>query len=168
MISNGLTWSPKHLDQAKEAGLCAVGFSLDGFEKEHDAFRAPGSFERVVRAIDMCVAAGMRTAVNTTINRLNQGSLKEMRTFLMEHGVFAWQPQLATASGNMGEHRDLVCVQKICCGWCPRSQSCAGSIAQNSRSASATTLATLAIPNQPCAPRTSRCPSGSAAEPVAK
>jgi MoaA/NifB/PqqE/SkfB family radical SAM enzyme len=57
----------------------------------------------VVRAIDMCVAAGMRTAVNTTINRLNQGSLKEMRTFLMEHGAFAWQPQLATASGNMGE-----------------------------------------------------------------
>ena len=137
MISNGLTWSPKHLDQAKEAGLCAVGFSLDGFEKEHDTFRTPGSFERVVRAIDMCVAAGMRTAVNTTINRLNQGSLKEMRTFLMEHGVFAWQPQLATAAGNMGEHRDLVLrpedllwlvpqIAELCRIDCPEFEMCVG------------------------------------------
>jgi radical SAM protein with 4Fe4S-binding SPASM domain len=108
MISNGLTWSPKHVDQAKEAGFCAVSFSLDGFEKEHDELRAPGSFERVVHAIDLNVAAGLRTAVNTTINRLNQGHIKQMRTFLMEHGVFAWQLQLATPSGNMGEHRELL------------------------------------------------------------
>ena len=108
MLSNGLTWSRKHLDQAKGADLCAVGFSLDGFEKEHDELRAPGSFERVVAAIDMCVSAGIRTAVNTTIHRLNQGTLRELRTFLMDHGVFAWQPQLATASGNMGDHRELV------------------------------------------------------------
>ena len=137
MISNGLTWSSKHLDQAKAAGLCAVGFSLDGFAKEHDEFRTPGSFERVVRAIDMCVAAGMRTAVNTTINRLNQGSLKELRTFLMEHGVYAWQPQLATASGNMGEHRDLVVrpedllwlvpqIAELCRIDCPQFEMCVG------------------------------------------
>ena len=108
LISNGLTWSPKHLEQAMAAGFCAVAFSLDGFEKEHDAFRAPGSFERVVRAIDLNVAAGMRTAVNTTINRLNQGLLEELQAFLMGHGVFGWQLQLANATGNMGEHRDLV------------------------------------------------------------
>ena len=137
LISNGLTWSSKHLDQAIAAGLCAVGFSLDGFEKEHDEFRTPGSFERVVRAIDMCVAAGMRTAVNTTINRLNQGSLKELRTFLIEHGVYAWQPQLATASGNMGEHRSLlVCpedllwlvpqIAELCQIHCPEFEICVG------------------------------------------
>ena len=108
MISNGLTWSPQDLEQAKQAGLCAVAFSVDGFAKEHDEFRAPGSFERVVRAIDICVAAGMRTAVNTTINRLNQGLLKQMRQFLLDHGVFGWQLQFATASGNMEAHCDLV------------------------------------------------------------
>jgi radical SAM protein with 4Fe4S-binding SPASM domain len=137
MLSNGLHWSPQHLDQAKEAGLCAVGFSLDGFEKEHDELRAPGSFERVVRAIDMCVAVGMRTAVNTTINRLNQGSLKELRTFLMEHGVFAWQPQLANAAGNMGEHIDLIVrpedllwlvpqIAELCRIDCPEFEICVG------------------------------------------
>ena len=137
LLSNGLHWSPQHLDQAKEAGLCAVGFSLDGFEKEHDELRAPGSFERVVRAIDMCVAAGMPTAVNTTINRLNQGQLKEMRTFLMEHRVFAWQPQLATAAGNMGEHLDLIVrpedllwlvpqLAELCRIDCPEFEICVG------------------------------------------
>jgi radical SAM protein with 4Fe4S-binding SPASM domain len=137
MISNGLTWSRKHLELAKAAGFCAVSFSLDGFEKEHDAFRSPGSFERVVRAIDMNVAAGMDTAVNTTIHRLNQGLLEEMWGFLKEHGVFAWQLQLATPVGNMGEHRDLVSppedllwlvpqVAELCRRHCPELQIYAG------------------------------------------
>ena len=108
MISNGATWSPKHLEQANAAGFCAVAFSLDGFEQAHDEFRSAGSFARVVRAIDLNVAGGMRTLVNTTINRLNQGQLKAMRTFLMEHGVWGWQLQMAMPTGNMGEHLDLV------------------------------------------------------------
>ena len=108
LISNGLTWSDKHIEQAQKAGLCGVAFSIDGFEKEHDEFRAPGSFVRVVRAIDISVAAGLPVAVNTTINRLNQGLLKSLRQFLMDHRVFAWQLQFATATGNMGAHRDLV------------------------------------------------------------
>jgi radical SAM protein with 4Fe4S-binding SPASM domain len=108
MISNGLTWSPKHIQQAMAAGFCAVSFSLDGFEQEHDAFRSPGSFARVVRAIDMSVAAGLRTGVNTTIHRLNRSLLPQLRTFLMEHGVFGWQVQLATPAGNMEAHRDLL------------------------------------------------------------
>jgi radical SAM protein with 4Fe4S-binding SPASM domain len=137
MISNGLTWSPKHIEQAKAAGFCAVSFSLDGFEKEHDEFRSPGSFERVVRAIDMCVAAGMRTAVNTTVNRLNQCHLPRMRTFLIDHGVFLWQVQLANAVGNMDEHRDLLLppenllwlvpqIAELCRTPCPAFEICAG------------------------------------------
>ncbi len=108
MISNGLTWSPKDLEQAKAAGFCAVSFSVDGFQKEHDEFRSTGSFERVVHAIDVTVAGGMRAGVNTTVNRLNRRSLPELRTFLMDHGVFGWQIQLATPAGNMGQHRDLL------------------------------------------------------------
>jgi radical SAM protein with 4Fe4S-binding SPASM domain len=108
MISNGLTWSAKHVEQAMAAGFCAVSFSVDGFEKEHDEFRSPGSFQRVLRAIDLSVAAGLRTGVNTTVNRLNRHLLPQLRQFLMDHGVFGWQVQLATPAGNMGEHRDLL------------------------------------------------------------
>ena len=108
LISNGMTWTAQHVEQAQKAGLCGVAFSIDGFEKEHDEFRTGGSFARVVRSIDISVAAGLPVAINTTINRLNQGQLKSLRQFLMDHRVFAWQLQFATATGNMGAHHDLV------------------------------------------------------------
>lgn len=108
MISNGMTWSPKHIEHAQAAGFSAVSFSVDGFEREHDAFRSPGSFARVVRAIDLCVAAALPTAVNTTITRLNRGLLPDLRAFFMDHGVIGWQLQLVAAGGNMATHRELL------------------------------------------------------------
>ncbi len=108
MISNGLGWSGKHVEQAQQAGFSAVSFSIDGFEKEHDEFRSPGSFARAVRAIDVTVAAGMPAAVNTTIHRLNRRQLPQLREFFLGRGVRCWQVQLAMAAGNMDQHRDLL------------------------------------------------------------
>jgi len=48
LISNGWAWTARHAQQAAQAGLRGVAFSLDGLEKEHDCFRAEGSFRRVV------------------------------------------------------------------------------------------------------------------------
>lgn len=108
LISNGWTWKAEHVSRAKDAGFSAAAFSVDGFEKEHDDFRQAGSFERVIAAIDACVSGGLPVAINTTVNRLNQGILRELATFIKERGAFSWQVQLATPSGNMREHRDLV------------------------------------------------------------
>lgn len=108
LISNGWHWNASHVERAKAAGFCGAAFSLDGFEREHDEFRQPGSFDRVVAAIDACVAGGLPVAVNTTVNKLNQRILRPLRDFIAERGVFSMQVQLATASGNMGLHRDLV------------------------------------------------------------
>jgi radical SAM protein with 4Fe4S-binding SPASM domain len=108
LISNGMTWTPKHVEMAQKAGFCGVAFSIDGFEKEHDEFRTEGSFVRVVKSIDISVAAGLPVSVKTTINRLNQGQLPALRRFLIDHRAFAWQLQFATATGNMGQHRSLV------------------------------------------------------------
>jgi radical SAM protein with 4Fe4S-binding SPASM domain len=108
LISNGWHWNAAHVERAKAAGLCGAAFSLDGFESEHDEFRQPGSFERVVAAIDACVAGGLPVAVNTTVNKLNQRMLRPLRDFIADRGVFSMQVQLATPSGTMGLHRDLV------------------------------------------------------------
>ena len=108
LISNGWHWNASHVERAKAAGFCGAAFSLDGFQPEHDEFRQQGSFERVLAAIDACVAGGLPVAVNTTVNKLNQKLLRPLRDFLVERGVFSMQIQLATPSGNMGEHRDLV------------------------------------------------------------
>lgn len=109
IISNGWSWSERHARQALDAGLVSAAFSLDGFQEEHDRLRGlPGSYERVLKAIEACVAAGLPVAVNTTINRLNQGLLPRMRELLLERGVFAWQLQFGTPAGNMAHHRELV------------------------------------------------------------
>jgi radical SAM protein with 4Fe4S-binding SPASM domain len=108
LISNGWHWNESHVERAKAACLCGAAFSLDGFEREHDEFRQPGSFARVVSAIETCVAGGLPVAVNTTVNRLNQNCLRELRDFVRDKGAFSMQIQLATPSGNMGSHRDLV------------------------------------------------------------
>jgi radical SAM protein with 4Fe4S-binding SPASM domain len=108
LISNGWHWNETHVARAKAAGLCGAAFSLDGFEREHDEFRQPGSFQRAVAAIESCVAGGLPVAVNTTVNRRNQRRLRELRDFIRDKGAFSMQIQLATPSGNMGEHRDLV------------------------------------------------------------
>lgn len=108
LISNGWHWTAAHVERAKAAGFVGAAFSLDGFETEHDRFRQPGSFARVLAAIDACVAGGLPVAVNTTVNKLNQHILRKLRDFVAERGAFSMQVQLATPSGNMGLHRDLV------------------------------------------------------------
>lgn len=108
LISNGWHWNASHVARAQAAGLVGAAFSLDGFEQEHDDFRQAGSFQRVLAAIDACVAAGLPVAVNTTVNKLNARQLRPLRDFVAGRGVFSMQVQLATPSGNMGAHRDLV------------------------------------------------------------
>ena len=108
IISNGWTWSESHLSKAKAHGFNSVAFSLDGFEETHDRIRRKGSFARVVAALDLCRAHGMPTGVISHVNRLNLPTLRELRTFLGEHGVGLWQLQLGNPQGVMCEHTELV------------------------------------------------------------
>ena len=108
MISNGWAWSPAHVERARHARLSNVAFSLDGFEDAHDAIRKPGSFRRVVDAIDLCVRERLPLSIVSHVNRLNASRLREFHAFLEGRGVASWQAQLGIPSGSMRENRDLV------------------------------------------------------------
>jgi radical SAM protein with 4Fe4S-binding SPASM domain len=108
LISNGWHWTERHLEQARAAGLANAAFSLDGFKDAHDNVRKEGSFDKVVQAIDLCVAGEMPVSVVTHINKLNCKSFPEFRDFLSEHGVASWQLQPGNPSGVMSEHQDMV------------------------------------------------------------
>ena len=108
LISNAWAWTASESERAVRAGLTSVGFSVDGLEPEHDAFRASGSFLRVVEAIKLARTAGLAVSINTTLHRLNRGQLAEMRGLLVDLGVRSWQLQLAIPTGAMAEHRELV------------------------------------------------------------
>jgi radical SAM protein with 4Fe4S-binding SPASM domain len=108
ILSNAWTWSPRDAERAARAGICTVGLSLDGLAPEHDAFRCPGSYPRVIEAIRSVRAVGLEIAINTTIHRLNRHQLVTLRDLLVAEGVRSWQLQYAIPTGAMAAHRDLV------------------------------------------------------------
>ena len=108
IISNGWSWSDEQLARARDAGLANVAFSLDGFEQVHDKVRKPGSYGRVMDAVEGCVAGGVPVSLVTHINRLNCRDLPAMRQDFARRGVASWQLQLGNPSGAMGDHKELV------------------------------------------------------------
>jgi len=108
LATNGWSWSTDHTRRAVDAGLHGVTFSLDGLEDAHDTLRrAPGSFARVLAAIDDCVARGLSVGVNTQISQFNKRTLDKVRDLLADHGVSSWRIGVANPVGAMSERRYL-------------------------------------------------------------
>jgi radical SAM protein with 4Fe4S-binding SPASM domain len=60
-----------------------IEISLDGFEKEHDAFRGvPGAWKKACNAIKNCVAAGIETCVATTVTKHNYKDFPKFLKFV--------------------------------------------------------------------------------------
>lgn len=109
MISNGYAVTERNVDQAIEAGLKNMGFSIDGDERVHNLIRGrDDSYQRVLDAFDLCREKGMRTAVVTHINRLNLEMLDDVAQTLIDHGVTVWQVQLGFDAGNLSDHPELL------------------------------------------------------------
>jgi Fe-coproporphyrin III synthase len=70
--TNGTLITRPVAEKLKEIGLSYVGISLDGLKDVHDAFRGfPGTFDRVMDAIDNCQEVGLKVGLRFTINRRN-------------------------------------------------------------------------------------------------
>jgi radical SAM protein with 4Fe4S-binding SPASM domain len=109
MTTGGRAVTAAMAKSAAEAGLYAVSVSIDGFGHTHDLIRAaPGSFESATAALDHFKAAGLRTASNTTINRLNAPELEAIYAELKAHGVTGWQVQIMAALGRAADRPDLL------------------------------------------------------------
>lgn len=70
--TNGTLITRSLAEHLKEIELSYVGISLDGLEQVHDSFRGiPGTFERVMKAIEHCQEVGLKVGLRFTINRRN-------------------------------------------------------------------------------------------------
>jgi len=113
LISNGSIWSSTIAERFKSAGIASLGISVDGFSANHDyQRRSPGLFKRAVETITQAADAGIEVVAVTTVNRRNKSELPELRDFLGECGARFHQFQLATPTGNMTEHPDLMLEPK--------------------------------------------------------
>jgi radical SAM protein with 4Fe4S-binding SPASM domain len=93
----------------REAGLAAVGVSIDGTAPVHDRLRAsPGSHAAAMRAIEHARAAGLVVTSNSQINRLNMHELPAIAAELEAAGVLVWRGQLTAPMGRAADHPEWI------------------------------------------------------------
>jgi radical SAM protein with 4Fe4S-binding SPASM domain len=105
LITNGTLLDQARLDRAINAGVGAVGISLDGLQATHDGIRVrPGAgsspWHETVAAIERSVPR-IETVIITVVNRRNLTELPALRDFLAGLGVRRWQIQLAIPVGRV-------------------------------------------------------------------
>lgn len=68
VVSNGYAMTKNIICWLKELKVDKICFSLDsGLEEEHDKNRLPGSFKKVMRAIDHVLEEGLLTSISITV-----------------------------------------------------------------------------------------------------
>ncbi|MDR7866048.1 MAG: radical SAM protein [Sporomusaceae bacterium] len=97
--TNGTLITPEVARKIKETGFQYVGISIDGDEEVHDFFRGrKGCFAETLQGIRNSLAAGNKTGVRFTVNKLNRHTLPEIldlverekiARFCMYHLVYA-------------------------------------------------------------------------------
>lgn len=109
MQSGGRALTAKRARRFKDAGLKALGISVDGPEAIHDLLRGnKGSHAAALRALDAARAVGLPTASNMQVNRVNADHIRENVEILRDHGVRYWRPQLTVPMGNAADHPDWI------------------------------------------------------------
>ncbi|MFC1610266.1 radical SAM protein [Myxococcota bacterium] len=111
IISNG--WNidadlARLLNEIQGIGKINIGLSLDGDEQRHDELRKPGSYERVLTAMDHLVQNNIAVSIITTINPGNLECLDHVRDITLERGAYAWQIQITSETGRAKENTSLV------------------------------------------------------------
>ena len=104
LITNGTLLDEERLDRALDAGIAAVGISLDGLQATHDRIRlrpgaGPSPWRETVAAIERALPR-IETIVITAVNRLNLAELPALRDRLASLGVQRWQIQLVVPMGR--------------------------------------------------------------------
>jgi len=61
--------------------------SLDGLEETHDFFRKPGSFQSTLEALPQLKHASIKTAIMSTVSRVNSNEIPELVRIISKHGA---------------------------------------------------------------------------------
>lgn len=78
--------------KAKEAGVSAIGISLDGKDAgTHDAFRGfEGSFAQTMKMLDFAAELNFPVQINTSITKRNFRQVDEIAELLASKGIAMW------------------------------------------------------------------------------
>jgi radical SAM protein with 4Fe4S-binding SPASM domain len=111
VITNGWTLiDEKVCDELKETGLTIVGISIDGMKASHDKLRREGSFDRIIRGMDLLKERDVSVAACTVITSDSIHDLDELYDLLVDKGVKVWQIQIASPLGRL-ERDDPILIK---------------------------------------------------------
>ena len=109
--TNGWFLDRKKAQHLKDIGVEKVQLSLDSFiEAEHDQFRnKPGSYKRVMRAIDACLDVGLNLILSTVLvrGRAKTEEFRQMCQFCTDKGIGLYV-SYAKPTGSCTEHPEFV------------------------------------------------------------
>jgi len=108
ILSNGWFITEEIAQKAKDAGVVNIGISLDGLEPTHDYIRKKGSYQQIMRALEIFDKLKIPAGIVTCIHGKNYNELPKMKEMLIEKKVRDWQLQAAVPMGNLMEHLDWI------------------------------------------------------------
>lgn len=109
MQTGGRNFTEARMKAAADAGLMAIGVSIDGMRELHDELRGfPGSFDSAFRTLEMAKKYGLRISANTQISSRVRNDLRPLFERLIEVGAETWQIQLTVAMGRAADNSDLL------------------------------------------------------------
>lgn len=109
--TNGWFLDAERARHLKEIGVDKVQLSLDSYiEQDHDKFRnKPGSYKRVMRAIDASLDAGLNLILATVLvrGRARTQEFRDLCQFVQDRGIGLYV-SYAKPSGACSDHPELV------------------------------------------------------------
>jgi len=109
MQSGGLNLTEDRIKAAVNAGLQALGISIDGLRDVHDRLRGvKGSFDAAFKALKTIKKCGIASSVNTQITALVIPQLRELMNHFIAAGAKNWQIQLTVAMGRAADNPELL------------------------------------------------------------
>ncbi|HJK92746.1 MAG TPA: radical SAM protein [Polyangiaceae bacterium LLY-WYZ-15_(1-7)] len=109
MTTGGLGITAELAREMAAAGIRLVSVSIDGLEEAHDRIRArPGSWRGAFEALGHLRAAGIATASNIHLNRVNRGDLEALYGKLQQAGIRAWQVQITAPLGRAADRPEML------------------------------------------------------------
>jgi radical SAM protein with 4Fe4S-binding SPASM domain len=109
LVTGGRGITAELAAQLADARLTHASVSVDGLAATHDRMRSlRGSHASAMAALDHLRAAGVPTASNINVNRLNRDELEAVYDELRARGIRSWQVQLTSPLGRAADRPELL------------------------------------------------------------
>lgn len=112
ILSNGSFIDDEMVALLKKTQVCFVQLSIDGDRRMHDALRAPGDYDRVMRTAQYLENNGIKTYISFTANRENYKYLPYVASQCRKSGITKlWSDRLVPI-GNGQELQQLAITSR--------------------------------------------------------